>query len=49
LHFTFLGLIIAAGVQPAKVLNSILGNGIFTKTDRSNGGCAKSANNNLVN
>jgi Na+-driven multidrug efflux pump len=29
LHFTFWGLIIAACVQPAKVLNSILGNGIL--------------------
>jgi putative MATE family efflux protein len=29
LHFTFWGLIIAASVQPAKVLNSILGNGIL--------------------
>jgi Na+-driven multidrug efflux pump len=30
LHFTFWGIIIAACVQPAKVLNSILGNGILT-------------------
>lgn len=29
LHFTFWGIIIAACVQPAKVLNSILGNGIL--------------------
>jgi hypothetical protein len=29
LHFTFWGLIIAAYVQPAKVLHSILGNGIL--------------------
>jgi Na+-driven multidrug efflux pump len=29
LHFTYWGLIIAACVQPAKVLNSILGNGIL--------------------
>jgi putative MATE family efflux protein len=29
LHFTFWGLIIVACVQPAKVLNSILGNGIL--------------------
>ena len=29
LHFTFWGLIVAACVQPAKVLNSILGNGIL--------------------
>jgi putative MATE family efflux protein len=29
LHFTFWGVIIAACVQPAKVLNSILGNGIL--------------------
>jgi putative MATE family efflux protein len=29
LHFTFWGLIFAACVQPAKVLNSILGNGIL--------------------
>src|SRR6202162_2680019 len=29
LHFTFWGIIIVACVQPAKVLNSILGNGIL--------------------
>ena len=29
LHFTFWGLIVAACVQPAKVVNSILGNGIL--------------------